>query len=203
MLYSHRVEQAIRAATILHRDQVRKGIVGIPYVSHLIAVAFIVTDYTESEDAFIGALLHDTLEDTDYTEDELREDFGESVCTIVRSLSEPQDTEDRTYTWQERKKVYATQLQNASESALIIAAADKIHNMRTTVEDYYHDHKRFICDFGGSLNERALMYQDISNILNRRLTSGIVSEFNHVYTEYKNFILDVKKTLDEQQEAKF
>ena len=196
MTYSYRVEQALRAATILHRDQTRKGNVPLPYVTHLFAVALIVSDYSESEDAFIGALLHDTLEDTDYTEGELREDFGDKILAIVKAVSEPQSTDEQQYTWQDRKKAYAKQLKSAPEESLLIAAADKIHNMRTTVEEYYNDHTRFLNDFGGSLDERARMYQDISNTLNNRLENGIVAEFNHVYTEYKNFILDVKKKLD-------
>lgn len=194
MLYSHRVEQAIRASVILHKDQVRKGAVPLPYCTHPIAVAIIVSDYTDNEAAFIGALLHDTLEDTDYTAEEMQEDFGDEVLKIVRAVSEPQDSAERTYTWRERKKAYAEQLKTAPEAALFIAAADKIHNMRTTVETYMSDYSRFLRDFGGSLDDRALMYQDISNVLNARLSNGIVSEFNHVYTEYKNFILDVKQS---------
>lgn len=194
MLYSHRVEQAIRASVILHKDQVRKGAVALPYATHPIAVAIIVADYTESEAAFVGALLHDTLEDTDYTEEEMREDFGEKVLKIVQAVTEPKDTPERTYTWRERKKAYAERLKTAPDESLVIAAADKIHNMRTTVEAYMGDYPRFLRDFGGSLDDRALMYQDISNVLNARLSNGIVSEFNHVYTEYKNFILDVKKS---------
>jgi (p)ppGpp synthase/HD superfamily hydrolase len=196
MLYSYRVEQAVRAATILHREQTRKGAIPLPYVTHLIAVALIVRDYSESEDAFVGALLHDTLEDTDYTEEELRADFGDHVFAIVKAVSEPKESNGAKLSWQERKKTYATQLKTAPEASLLIAAADKIHNMRTTVEEYWNDHERFLKDFGGSLDERALMYQDISNTLNNRLANDIVSEFNHVYTEYKNFIVDVKKALE-------
>ncbi|MEX0931095.1 MAG: HD domain-containing protein, partial [Candidatus Paceibacterota bacterium] len=142
-MYSYRIEQAIRAAAILHRDQTRKGIVPLPYVTHLFAVSQIVSDYIDSEDAFIGALLHDALEDTDYTEQELREDFGEHILTIVKAVSEPQDTDVRKYTWMERKKEYAAQLRDAPTESLFIAAADKIHNMRTAVEEYYNDHERF------------------------------------------------------------
>ena len=60
-MYSYRIEQAIRAATILHKGQLRKGSVPIPYVSHLFAVAMIAGDYTDNEDVLIAALLHDTL----------------------------------------------------------------------------------------------------------------------------------------------
>lgn len=194
MIYSYRVEQAIRAAAVLHKNQTRKGAVPLPYVAHLFAVATLVADYTDSENAYIGALLHDTLEDTDYTEEELRQDFGEEIYRIVKPLTEPQDTEKQQYTWRERKRAYAEQLKEAPEESLIVAAADKIHNMRTTIEEYAEAYERFVREFGGSLDDRALMYQDISNTLNNRLDNGIVAEFNHVYTEYKNFVLDVQKT---------
>lgn len=194
MPYSYRIEQAIRAATILHTGQVRRGAIPYPYCTHLFAVALIVSDYTNDEDAFIGALLHDALEDTDYTEDELREDFGEEVAKIVKAVSEPKEIDGISASWQDRKKAYATQLKTAPEASLIIAAADKIHNMRTTIEAYWNDHQGFANDFGGTLQERALMYQDVSNTLNKRLVNDIVSEFNHVYTEYKDFIAAVEQT---------
>lgn len=194
-MYSYRVEQAIRAASILHKDQFRKGAVPLPYVSHLMAVAMLVSEYTDDENTVIGALLHDTLEDTDYTPDELRQDFGDEVLKIVKAVTEPQNTDEKTYTWTERKKQYTKQLKDAPEASLMIAAADKIHNMRCSVEEYFDHHDRFIKDFGKDVSERAFMYQDVSNILNSRLKNDIISEFNHVYTEYKEFIAKVESTL--------
>jgi len=196
-MYSYRIEQALRAATILHKDQVRKGAIPIPYVSHLFAVAMIAYDYIKDEDILISALLHDTLEDTDYTSAELEKDFGGHVREIVEALTEPANTEKKTYTWKETKAAYAKQLRNAPEEALIIAAADKIHNMRAMVEEYFDDHARFIHEFSGSLEDRLSQYQDIANALNRNLKSDILNEFNHVFTEYKNSISDVKKTQEQ------
>ena len=196
-MYTYRIEQALRAATILHKDQVRKGSVPLPYVSHLFAVAMIAIDYTNDEDILIAALLHDTLEDTDYTPNELETDFGVKVREIVESLTEPQDTDKKTYPWKESKERYSKQLTKAPEEALIIAAADKIHNMRSMVEEYYDNHSRFQKDFSGSLEDRLTQYQKISNTLNRNLKSKILNEFNHVFTEYKNFISDVQKSKEE------
>ena len=196
-MYTYRIEQALRAATILHKDQVRKGSIPMPYVSHLFAVAMIAIDYTQEEDVLIAALLHDTLEDTDYTPSELEADFGGKVREIVESLTEPQDSEKKTYTWKETKARYAKQLRKAPQEALLIAAADKIHNMRAMVEEYYDEHSRFMKEFSGSLEDRLIQYQDISNVLNKNLKSDILNEFNHVFTEYKNFISDVKKTKDQ------
>lgn len=196
-MYSYRIELALKAATVLHKGQVRKGTVPVPYVSHLFAVALIAMDYTKEEDVLIAALLHDTLEDTDYTAAELQEDFGGTVREIVEAVTEPQDSEHKTYSWRERKDHYSRQLKDAPEAALIVCAADKIHNMRSIVEEYFDNHHQFVADFGGSLDERILVYQEISNILNRRLKNDILHEFNHVFTEYKNFIEDVKRSKEQ------
>jgi len=189
-MYTYRIEQALRAAAVLHKEQKRRGTGSLPYITHLMAVTIILRDYTEDEDTLIAALLHDTLEDTDYTEDELREDFGDKVLEIIKSLTEPQES---GITWQERKATYSKQLKTAPEEALMVAAADKIHNMRSMVEEYYDNHARFRKDFPGPLDDRAIAYQDISNVLNSRLKNPIITELNHVYSEYKNFIRHVKE----------
>ncbi len=190
MRYSYRIEQAIRAAAILHKDQVRKGDVPYPYITHTFAVAMITADYTDNEDVIVAALLHDTLEDTDYTPAELLEDFGHTVLEIVDSVSKPLDPNQ---SWNDARKGYLKKLKDANEHALIVAAADKIHNMRSMVEAYYDNYEKLIADFGGSLEERVLMYQEISNILNRNLKNDILAEFNHVFDEYKNFIERIER----------
>ncbi len=193
MAYSYAVEQAIRAASVLHKDQVRKGQTPYPYITHLFAVAMIVTDYTSDEDTIVASLLHDTLEDTDYTPKELEDDFGGSVKDIVLSITEPLPKDIEPGSIAEQKKQYLKQLKGASEKALIVVAADKIHNMRSIVEEYYDTHSDFIADYGSALDDRLMLYQEISNTLNRNLKNAILAEFNSVFTEYKNFIHDVEK----------
>lgn len=193
MSYSYAIEQAIRAASVLHKDQVRKGQVPYPYITHLTAVAMIVSDYTTDEDTIVASLLHDTLEDTDYTEKELEDDFGGTVRDIVCSISEPKSSDNETISIEVKKKQYLKQIAEASERALVVVAADKIHNMRSVVEEYFDNHTAFMADFGTSFDDRVRMYQEISNTLNRRLHNAILSEFNSVFTEYKNFIQDVEK----------
>lgn len=194
-MYSYKVEQAIRAAAILHQDQLRMGSVPLPYISHLMAVVLILSDYSNDEDTIVAAFLHDTLEDTDYTLEELREDFGGPVAEIVLTLTEPKTGINGVkLPWLEKKKLYAKQLKNGSDKALMIAAADKAHNFRTLVEEYHDDHKRFLQDFGPKVADRMEAYQIISNVINSRLKSTIVQEFNHTFTEFKNFLIDVEKT---------
>lgn len=198
-MYSYRIEQALRAATILHKDQVRKGAAPIPYVSHLFAVLMIASDYTKDEDVLIACLLHDTLEDTDYTAQELEDDFGGVVRILVETVSEPKTPEFKKLPWRDQKAHYIKNIRDAEENTFIVVASDKIHNMRAIVEEYYDDHVRFMADFNGSLDERLVVYENIRDLLNKKLRNDIVEEFNHVFEEYKNFIQDVKKTKEDQE----
>ncbi|MFT7644400.1 MAG: (p)ppGpp synthase/HD superfamily hydrolase [Candidatus Paceibacteria bacterium] len=194
-MYTYKLEQAIKAAGILHQDQLRKGSVPLPYITHLMAVMLILRDYTSEEDTLVAALLHDTLEDTDYTAEELKVDFGENVAVLVQTLTEPKVRNGVEVPWLEKKKEYAKQLRKGRIEAVMIAAADKAHNFRSLVEEYYEDHNRFLQDFGPHLSDRLEAYQTISNAINSRLPDGIVHEFNNTFQEYKNFIYDVQKSL--------
>jgi (p)ppGpp synthase/HD superfamily hydrolase len=198
-MYSYRIEQAIRAASVLHKDQLRKGSMPFPYITHLVATAFTLFDYTDNEDVIIAALLHDTLEDTDYTLAELKEDFGGTVAELVDTLTEPQSTSERKISWREKKASYCRQLKKGSRDAVIIAAADKMHNFRTIVEDYHIAPERFTQDFGNNFDERIEAYQEIANVINNRLDGPILAEFNHVFEEYRSFLLRAK----EQDETKY
>jgi (p)ppGpp synthase/HD superfamily hydrolase len=193
-MYSYRVEQAIRAAAVLHHTQLRKGSMPFPYITHLVATAFTLMDYTEDEDVIIAGLLHDTLEDTDYSIEELQEDFGGKVREIVEAVTEPKSTPENRVTFKERKAEYVAKLKKGPIEAVLVAAADKIHNFRTTVEDYTDAHDRYIEDFGKNYEERLEAYQNIANVINSRLDGHILAEFNHVFEEYKQFLYDVKAT---------
>lgn len=190
-MYTYRVEQAIKAATVLHDGQFRKGPIAVPFVSHVLSVAFLVRDFTDDETTLVAAVLHDTLEDTDYTVEELTEDFGKEVAELVLTLTEPPRSE--VSDWLERKKIYAEQLKHGLPGAVQIAAADKMHNFRSMVEDYYNDHQRFLQDFGKRIDARLEAYQRIANIINQRLDGDIVTEFNHVFETYKEFLYDIQK----------
>ncbi len=189
MLYSFRIEQAIRAAAILHKSQVRKGRAPYPYVAHLFAVAAILSDYTDDQDIIIAGLLHDSLEDTDYTQEELETDFGSRVREIVEGVSERFDPEDPT-PFHERKRAYLHVLKKAPVESLLVAAADKIHNLRSIIEEYDTAFEQYLEDFRGTTAERLQFYEVIHEILNNRLENDIIHEFNYVYRAFKKFIED-------------
>lgn len=194
-MYTYRIEQAIRAATVLHYDQQRKGMMSYPYVTHLLSVAFILQEYTDDEDVIIAGLLHDTLEDTDYTEAGLESDFGKRVCELVKTVTEPKEIKGKKLTWMEKKLEYTKQLKNGSKEAVMIATVDKIHNLRSIVEEYYRDPRRFVDDFGKNIAERNEAYQKIANCINKRINGPLLAEFNHVYKQYQEFITEVEQSL--------
>jgi (p)ppGpp synthase/HD superfamily hydrolase len=193
MRYTYAIEKAIRAAAVLHAGQVRKGPVPYPYITHVFAVAMIVCDYTDDENTITAALLHETLSDTDYTPEELEDDFGGAVKDIVYTVTEPhmQDFEHKLFLDEQKKFVKG--LRDASPESCVVLAAAKIHTMRTLVEEYVDNIPAFIADYGPNQDAQILFYQEVSNALNRKLTNDILAEFNDVFTEYKNFIYAVKE----------
>lgn len=188
MNYTPKIEQAIRAAALLHEGQYRKGRASYPYVSHLYSVATIISQYTDDESTIVGGLLHDTIEDTEYTYSELKEDFGEAVHDIVYAVTEEKEKNGKELSWKDRKDTYIQKLKKAPEGALIVAAADKIHNLTSIVEEYGERPDVFVKSFGGTLDEKIYIYQSVSNILNRRLENKIVHDFNDAFESYKKFI---------------
>ncbi len=126
-----RLDRAIRFATAAHRNQIRKGS-GIPYISHPVAVAMILQKYGYPLDWVIAGLLHDTIEDTHVTLDEIRREFGNAVADIVEGCTEP---EHRSRPWEQRKEHTIQYVQNAPLAVKIVTCADKLHNLLSILQD--------------------------------------------------------------------
>ena len=135
-----RFRDALVWAAELHEDQNRKGGT-VPYVAHLLGVVSIVLEHGGSEDTAIAALLHDALEDQAHkmSEGEIRARFGEAVERIVIECSDgtPEEQQDRSHErWYARKKKYIADIAHKSDGALMVSMADKLHNVRSMLEDY-------------------------------------------------------------------
>lgn len=124
------VLRAARFAAWKHRDQRRKGRGALPYINHPLDLAHVlwfeggVTDPT----VIAAALLHDTLEDTQTTLQELQGEFGERVAEIVMEV-----TDEPTVNWRARKKLQISRARLASLAAKQVKLADKICNLRSLV----------------------------------------------------------------------
>jgi (p)ppGpp synthase/HD superfamily hydrolase len=125
-----RFEQALAYAAQLHADQRRK-LSGTPYLAHLLAVAALVIEHGGDEDTAIAALLHDAVEDQGgaATRDAIARRFGERVARIVDGCTDS-DQQPKP-PWRARKEAYLARLAEADAAVRLVAAADKLHNVRS------------------------------------------------------------------------
>ncbi|WP_273842236.1 HD domain-containing protein [Rubrobacter calidifluminis] len=130
--YGIKFEKALLFANRVHAGQWRKG-TRIPYITHLLAVAAIVGEHGGNEDEVAAALLHDTIEDTPTTREDLAVRFGEDVASIVAGCSDA-DTIPKP-PWRERKESHIERMRHASRSVRLVSAADKLHNARSILTD--------------------------------------------------------------------
>lgn len=196
MFLTQRIEQAIIRATVLHHSQKRK-ISGVPYIIHPYSVAFLLAHYSDDEDVIIAGLLHDTLEDVPgYTEDMLRAEFGDRVAAIVKEVTEDYtqaEKEDHTIrgnSWRIRKEKYLENLENDSEEALLVATADKIHNMRSAIDEYRIYGTDIWVKFKRDAENMVWFYTKAASIISARLVHPLVDEMNRVLLELKEVAHD-------------
>ena len=124
------IERAINFAAIAHADQTRKG-TNMPYITHPFAVGMILQKIQCTDDVIAAGILHDTIEDTPVTFEELAEVFGQRVAELVLSASE----RDKSLTWFERKQQTIDQLNNAGLEEIQVITADKLHNIESIRAD--------------------------------------------------------------------
>ncbi len=136
-VFSSRFTEALLFAVDVHGAQRRKTSTGLSdgpsYLGHLLGVAALVIEDGGSETEVVAALLHDTLEDTETTDQDLRRLFGAEVEAIIVGCTDSQQTPKPP--WRERKEQYLEHLSAASPSVLRVATADKLYNARTILMD--------------------------------------------------------------------
>jgi len=122
--------RALDFAARKHRDQRRKGAASEPYINHPAEVARLVAEATAGVDPVlvIAALLHDTIEDTETTMDELAREFGPEVASLVAEV-----TDDKSLPKAERKQLQVKNAPHKSPRAKLIKVADKTSNLRSIV----------------------------------------------------------------------
>jgi (p)ppGpp synthase/HD superfamily hydrolase len=132
---TQKFDDAMAYAAEKHRNQTRKG-GDIPYLGHLLSVAGYVIEADGTETEAIAALLHDTAEDQggDETLAEIRQKFGAEIASIVAECSDTVVTPKPP--WRERKENYVRHLSDASDSAVLVSLADKLHNAHAILRDF-------------------------------------------------------------------
>ena len=130
------LDKAIVFAVQAHHNTERRG-KGFPYIVHPMEAVEIVATITTDQELLAAAALHDTIEDTEVTYDDIRAAFGERIAALVHSESD-QFTEgvSEEDSWHDRKKAAIARLAAASHDGKIVAMGDKLSNMRAIWRDY-------------------------------------------------------------------
>lgn len=188
------LNNAIEFATERHRGQYRKGTV-IPYIVHPLEVMQILNSMASDVKLMIAGVLHDTVEDTDTTLDEIRERFGTDVAKLIASNSE-----DKSKSWDERKQHTIDELANANERVKKLILADKLANIRAIAQDYEKLGDSLWDRFNAPKEKQAWYY---SGILDAIYDLQFISECEKAYWEFTELYKDVfvKYYIDRENEV--
>ncbi|GFG33091.1 hypothetical protein Cfor_12115 [Coptotermes formosanus] len=169
--------KCINFAAVKHKYQRRKDPEKTPYVNHVIGVAEILTEEANVQDVEViqAAILHDTVEDTDTSFDEIEAQFGVNVCQLVKEV-----TDDKSLPKAERKRLQVEHAAGSSPSAKLIKLADKLYNLRDLervspegwaperVQEYYEWAQKVVNELRGT-NKK--LEDSLDEIFKRHCTS--------------------------------
>lgn len=130
------LDRAIVFAVRAHAGTERRG-KGFPYIVHPMEAVEIVATMTRDQELLAAAVLHDTVEDTDTTVEQIRTEFGDRIASLVASESDtmPEGMSEED-SWHARKQAAIDRLARASHDAKVVALGDKLSNMRAIARDY-------------------------------------------------------------------
>jgi len=162
------VSQALVFATEHHQHQHRKG-TRIPYMVHLLNVCKVLAERDCSDEIVAAALLHDVVEDTDVTIEEVKDKFGWQVAEIVRGATEleklAKQAIQKESSWQLRKEHTIHFLEHeATLDQLLVSCADKLDNIRSIAYDHGRIGEELWKRFNATKEQQAWYYKSIARI---------------------------------------
>jgi len=184
------IEKAAMYAMIAHSGQVRKSEPDKPAIVHPMGVADILINYGADDGVVAAGLLHDVVEDTDRTLEDIEKNFGKDIAHLVDVASEP----DKTKSWEERKLNKINTMRDKTLREKLVPTADKIHNIETMERQIrQRGYKDFTAFRRGEKQQEWFfrnMYfslingQDPENPLFKRLEKSINNVFERTMDEY-------------------
>lgn len=119
--------------------------------------------YTEDEDIILAGILHDTIEDTGYTKEQMEQEFGSRVTSLVTDLTEI----PKTFSWQERKDHYLEHLETTSHESKLICAADKLHNLQSMLDAFRKFGDKALEKFNAPADKKLWFYEECLKIFEK------------------------------------
>lgn len=176
---SEKLDKALSFATEAHKGQTRK-MDKIPFILHPMEAAVIAGSLTTDEDIIVAAVLHDTVEDTEATIEDIRERFGETVAKYVAGDTEnKRDDKPKSETWKIRKEESLEILKNTNDINIkILWLSDKLSNMRSLYRTYIKiGDKAFDYFNQKDKGEQAWYYRTIAAYLEELCDTAVYKEY--------------------------
>jgi len=187
------LNRAIKFAVDKHAGQVRKG-TNIPYITHPLETMTILNAMRADTNLLIAGLLHDTLEDTDTSPNEILKNFNKDVVELVA-----EHTEDKTKSWDQRKKYEIKELEQASKRVKMLVMADKVSNLRNMFLDYCELGDEFWSRFNAPKTKQAWYY---SKLIDALVDLQVFDDTAKTYWEMVDLYKDIFVTFIYDQEEK-
>lgn len=183
--YSSKIKKAIDFAIEVHRDQNRKG-KDVPYITHPMGVALIISLVSKDEDLICAGLLHDTIEDAEpygsITKEQIEKEFGKKVSEIVNDLTE----QDKTIMWEERKRQALAHVNDMPNDSLLVKSADVLHNITDQIADYKIERDMMFERFNAGKAQQLERYEKlISAVGNKWKENPLLDELKEKLDEVK------------------
>ncbi|SDM62243.1 HD domain-containing protein [Bacillus sp. OK048] len=165
------IEKALQTASKSHEGQYRKN-TDIPYITHPVAVGMMLLEAGYSEEIVAAGILHDTVEDTPLTLEDIKKDFGANIAKMVEGSSEP----DKSLPWKDRKEHTIEFLKTASEEIRAVVCADKLHNIRSIIRDYEKIGEEVWTRFNAGKEQQKWYYTNVVDSLGTQSTFDLLTE---------------------------
>jgi (p)ppGpp synthase/HD superfamily hydrolase len=197
------IEKALKIASIAHEGQYRKN-TKVPYIAHPVAVGMILQKAGYRDEMVAAGILHDTVEDTDLSMEDIEREFGKKVAIIVEGCSEP----DKSLSWEERKEHTIAFLKTATEEIRVVACADKLHNVRSIREGVEQSGEVVWSRFNRGIKEQEWYYRNVVESLGYAtrfpLLEELVKEIERLFKRekfsYNKYDFSVTKDADSDKD---
>jgi len=150
------INKALVFSAKAHVNQPRKG-TDIPYITHPFAVGMILARAGCPDSVVIAGILHDTVEDTNATIEDVSSQFGVDIADIVAGCSEP----DKDLPWEVRKQHTIDELGQAPIAIQLVACADKLHNISSMIEEFERIGEDLWQRFNRGKSQQAWYYREL------------------------------------------
>ena len=173
------IERAVALAVSAHDGQVRKE-APMPYIGHLIEVGLILARHGFSDGVIAAGIVHDVVEDTNITADELRHLLGDEVADIIVLV-----THDDTLSWEEKKKAYIESVRGAGSEAKAVSLADKIANAHSLIAAHQAQGSTVWSYFNAGREKKIWFEEAMLDMFRVSFAHSMVGEYEGLVAEMK------------------